>query len=326
MADEIADLVRYAGVHVPDYPLLVPWARPFELSTGALQFRSDESVYDLRHPLFAKTFSVIRPMLDGKCSAAEIANCEISGILPTTIIFLLKSLTGLGLLVGAGSIPSATPMERDQALFLTQFPCDPAIVMARISAARILVAGSGSIRNEICRKITAAGACALPSLELDTPVLGRLGRLDLVVYCSSSSAESDARYFNEIAIQRNLPVLYVQVFGQHALLGPLVIPGETSCLECKRTRVRCNGSAVGEDDYPESSAGQFDATAFPPFRTILAGHIAGEVHRILGRYAPPATLGQCLEISATSLSARRHHILRVPGCIACGKWQAEAQW
>jgi len=323
MADEIADLVRYVGVHVPDYPLMVPWAKPVELSNGALQFRADESVYNLRHPLFVKTFSAIRPMLDGKYSVAEIANCETSDILPTTIIFLLKTLTGLGLLVDAGSIPASSPFERDQALFLTQFPCDPAVVVARVSAARVLVAGSGSMRDEVSEKITATGALAWLSPGFDTLADDRP---DLVVYCDSSAAESNAGYFNEIALQQNIPVLYVQVFGQHALLGPLVIPGETSCLECKRTRVRCNGLAAGEESYLESSAGQFDATAFPPFRAILAGHIAGEVHRILGRYAPPATLGQCLEISATSPSARRHYILRVPGCIACGKWQAEAQW
>jgi bacteriocin biosynthesis cyclodehydratase domain-containing protein len=323
MADEIADLVRYAGIQVPDYPLLVPWAKPVELSNGALQFRSDESVYNLRHPLFARTFSAVRSMLDGKYTTTEIVKCDISGILPTTIIFLLKSLTGLGLIVDASIIPSSSPAERDQALFLTQFPCDIAMVVARVSAARVLVIGSSPVTHEIRTQINAAGASAIPpagfdGLEDNSP--------ELVVYCDSSAAASGALSFNEIAIQKNLPVLYVQVFGQHALLGPLVIPGETSCLECMQTRVRCNGRATAEECHPDSSADQFDAIVFPPFRAILAGQVAGEVHRILGRYAPPTTLGQCFEISAVSLSARRHFILRVPGCTACGKWQAAPQW
>ena len=145
-ASDVTALTRYADVELPRMPMLVPWVEPVELSTGLLQLRSAESIYNLRHPILASAFVEVRPMLNGRYTVADIAQRPSVGILPTTVIFLLKTLHALGLLVDASQIREDAPGGPDQTLFLSQFVPDPERVAVSIATARVVVPARGPSR------------------------------------------------------------------------------------------------------------------------------------------------------------------------------------
>jgi bacteriocin biosynthesis cyclodehydratase domain-containing protein len=314
----LAELGRYASTPLPKRPLLVPWVEPVEVGEGLLELRAAETFYPLRHPLLAAAFRAVESRLAGELDVESIAADLPAPLEPGAVTFLLKMLQAIGLLLDGEELAGADGPARDRLLFLSTFTSRPAAVERRIAAAAVQVVGPERLAERVTHQLRALGCERVAWLQVSD--LGQSEAADLLIACAGTPARNYFSRLNSVALRSRRPWLRAAVHGNRAWLGPLVLPGETACFACLETREQAN--VRGSGTWPELEPGA--AGAFAPQEDLLAAQAAAEAARFLGRFAPPATVGHFYELSAASPDTRRHPLLRVPGCPACGAlWATE---
>lgn len=308
----LAELARHASTPLPEKPLLVPWVRPAELGDGLLELRAAETFYPLRHPLLAAAFRAVAARLDGRHDLDSLCQDLPAGLEASTVTFLLKTLRANGLLLAGEELGGGGENGRPRRLFFSSFTVHPRAVERRLAAAVVQVVGPDRLVGRIAGQLRAAGfsraaerAAADPEADDDA---------DLLIACADVPAPAFFSHVNDLALEAGRPWLRAAAHGDRAWIGPLVLPGESACFACLQARERA--SAQGSGEAPQLDPGALGA--FAPQEDLLALQAAAEASRFLGRFAPPATVGQVYELSAASPAARPHPVLRVPGCPACG--------
>lgn len=160
------------------------------------------------------------------------------------------------------------------------------------------------------------------TLALRTPdwdlVMGTLAREELQVL----------RSLAEFSHRSRIPSLYGYLEGLDAVVGPVVIPGQTACWNCARLR------RLAHADHPEVAhalhASLAAARSRPRVRTYLApmvpvlGHlIALEALKLLSQYAESRLAGCLLVQNLVTLETSLHTIIRMPWCDICGGAKAD---
>lgn len=117
--------------------------------------------------------------------------------------------------------------------------------------------------------------------------------------------------------------LVAHIDGLSALVGPLVVPGETACWECLRRRELVNRPYVEEAAALQSallSGVQASRRRLMPpgAASVLGGLIALETLKILTDYSPSQLAGRRLELHLVTHEVRTHDIVRLPWCPVCG--------
>lgn len=113
-----------------------------------------------------------------------------------------------------------------------------------------------------------------------------------------------------------LPVVLQDLVGY---VGPLVIPGETACLECVRMRRSSHLEDYELQRITEESAfeGQGAIGFHPSMASILGDLAALELIKFYSEALPQPKVGTLIEVNllATGLTSRK--VLKVPRCPAC---------
>lgn len=323
---EFAELARYAAAAVPDRPVLVPWIEVLEHEDGGLGLRGPETVYHLRHPLLVETFRAIAPDLTDGATVDALVDRAPPEIRRTTVVFLLQVLKTLGVLVESRALEGPeldNPATRPRRVFLSQFSDEPGAVDRRLRGARVMIAGTPALADAITELLAAGGCCPAPveagvgAPEPDAVALAvDQGRPDLLVACSDTAGAVWFRELNELLMDRAAPWLHVAIVGRSALLGPLVVAGETACYACLEVRIGAN-IPVSYGMSPRLEARRGALGSFAPFAAAVGAAAAQEAARFVSGYAPPATIGHCAVIAAESPDSTLHAVLRVPGCATC---------
>ncbi|GAA1654142.1 hypothetical protein MMUR_50260 [Mycolicibacterium murale] len=181
-------------------------------------------------------------------------------------------------------------------------------------APAIRVHGRGPLADVILDGLTRCGARVKHSSQPHASV--RPGATDLVVLTDYLVA--DPRLLRELRETR-LPHLQVRVRDGVGLVGPLVLPGLTSCLDCADLH-RSDRDAA----WPVVAAQLRDTVGSADRATVLAtaALALGQINTVLAAMRgtpgprPPATLSTTLEFDATSSTITSRHWPRHPRC-AC---------
>ncbi len=184
--------------------------------------------------------------------------------------------------------------------------------------ASVRVHGRGPLSDLLVEALRCSGARVAHSSQPHAAVTP--GAVDLVVL--SDSLVADPRMVRELHARRvaHLPVLVRDGTG---LVGPLVIPGVTSCLVCADLHRRDRDAA-----WPAVSAQLRETVGVADRATLLAtaALALSQVNRVIaavrGREAapdapPPQTLDATLEIDLTAGTIAARHWTRHPLCTLC---------
>jgi ribosomal protein S12 methylthiotransferase accessory factor len=148
-------------------------------------------------------------------------------------------------------------------------------------------------------------------------------RASIVVGCFDRGFETAQHWVNHAAIAHGIPALFAELRTHVAIVGPCVIPGQTSCYMCYRMRrIAC------EDEYDEAMAYErllndrkwpsLSSRATAPFLPPhIACVLAGEVVKLVAVGLPATLAGRLHEFDVLSLESRFHRVLRQPECPAC---------
>jgi molybdopterin/thiamine biosynthesis adenylyltransferase/Zn-dependent protease len=115
-------------------------------------------------------------------------------------------------------------------------------------------------------------------------------------------------WVNEACIRLGIPYSGGGFFPQGTIVGPTVIPWESSC-------IACNAPAVA----PRVDRGTGGTLA--PLVFATAGLLANEVITYLGRLGTPQTVNRVLAISAPTLAFNFSDVPRNDNCSVCGREQ-----
>lgn len=137
---------------------------------------------------------------------------------------------------------------------------------------------------------------------------------DLYKVCEGSSfvvraidsPEDALRWVNEVCVRLGIPYSGAGFFPQGTVVGPTVIPGESSCLACNFEPIQRR--------FDRGTGGTLAPLVFS-----TAGLLANEVVTYLGGFGTAKTIGRVLAIDAPALNFSYSDIPRNPACAVCGQ-------
>ncbi|HEX2295258.1 MAG TPA: TOMM precursor leader peptide-binding protein [Actinomycetota bacterium] len=187
----------------------------------------------------------------------------------------------------------------------------------------------GARRDEVVRAMVADApgkAEAVAAERIDRDVIADLvAGCDAVAVCFDKSFSSASVWANEAGLATGTPVVYAHISGVRALVGPLVVPGQTACYMCWRMR-----ALACEDDFEQAmSYEQFlDAERRPRLHSrsvlpFLAEYAAAATASALTKHllglGPTALTGRVNEFDGIELTSHLHDVLERSDCPACKK-------
>jgi bacteriocin biosynthesis cyclodehydratase domain-containing protein len=126
------------------------------------------------------------------------------------------------------------------------------------------------------------------------------------------------RPWNEFCIEHNLHFLPVTLNDLVGYVGPLVIPGQTSCLECLLARQNSHlfHANARREVAEQAFAGQ-GVTGFHPSMASILGDVAAiELCKLYGGL-PEWHVGALIEVNLLAGRMKPRRVLRVPRCPVC---------
>jgi len=129
---------------------------------------------------------------------------------------------------------------------------------------------------------------------------------------------------NAVALRARKPVMYSFVDGSIAFVGPLMIPGETSCYVCLESLLESNilsqstfQSVKSYVEGVEENGSDSRIGGMPPLHDVMAGFLVDAIVRYLFQASSVPFLDRMLCIDFDTLEMKVEDILKNPACPAC---------
>lgn len=124
------------------------------------------------------------------------------------------------------------------------------------------------------------------------------------------------RWINQVCLAARVPFLTAGQFPPLLRIGPLVIPGESACVECQETQIRrdfpfYDELAAFRRDRPTS------ASTFGAASGLIGTLMANEAIHLLTGVCRPATVDRALIIDLQTLAMTSEDVARDPECDVC---------
>lgn len=152
-------------------------------------------------------------------------------------------------------------------------------------------------------------------------------RCDVLVSCIDRGFAAANLWVNRASLSRHLPALYGQIATARALVGPLVVPGETACYMCWRMR-----AIASEEDFEAAmrfeelndarrEPAQDRGGVLPGLPAYVGSLLLTEIVKLSLGIAPSVLTGRVHEFNGLTFQVDTHTILQLPDCPACGSPQ-----
>ena len=294
---------------VPKRPLLKPWYRlAAEDGRIVLEYAQSAVVFD--GGAAERLLPALLPLLDGEHSFSDIVATLGEPAAPA-IEQALELLAEHRLLTS--SLPAAADDTLRFLLATDRRAVDPADLATSLGRARVALAGSAGVGEELARVLRCSGIRRIEhgSLSERPP-----GTPEIVVAAPAAEELHELDEWNRQCLSEGTTWLaLLPCDGRVAPVGPLFVPGETACYDCFRIR---RASTCGyAQEFWSLEGSPAEAPDALPLRRAVAG-IAGWVilRWLVGRDASLPGVVHALEIGS-SLALAAHHVWRVPRCPSC---------
>ncbi|MCK4785714.1 MAG: TOMM precursor leader peptide-binding protein [Desulfobacteraceae bacterium] len=273
--------------------------------------------------------------IDGRKSIEQLVN-EFQKVtdratLLATVDFLFKE----GIIEQADASDSSIPKHlREQAKYLSHYVADPKAAIKILANTNCLVVGEESLIRMLSDEMAFHGFDSIDTHatlfsnserqrdefeELHTKV--KLADLVVVVHRTFSSCLCPD--INRCCLEHRKPVLFADLSsGNHGVVGPLCVPGQSSCYSCYESRLTADTETYHEHaDYeafarvqssPKCSFGRLKA-----LEPIVNSLIIVELISYLTGYRAPRTIDGTLIVDLFQTEIYHEPVLKMPGCGVC---------
>ncbi|MUM78833.1 TOMM precursor leader peptide-binding protein [Pseudodesulfovibrio sp. F-1] len=146
---------------------------------------------------------------------------------------------------------------------------------------------------------------------------------DYMIVCLENYRPDILDRVNDFSLAYGTPYTWCCLDSLSGTVGPTVLPHETACFNCYRTRVNANADYPEElQVYEDQLMSNGNSTVFgylPPHIQILSGLVSLEVIKDLSGLTPPLTYNAQLEINLLNMEFALHSVLKLPRCTSCGR-------
>lgn len=266
------------------------------------------------------------PLLDGKRGTDEILDA-FPDYSDASVRALLTNLKTLGLVVESDEFHDGPDPSRQEELsaFVTSWKPNVQDIKAELTQAHVAIVGELEWLTGVCQELEQSGIGRLTKLSLPNGAESFKLPEDVTLLLAIAHPD-ELKLFAAIARlgeQRKLRYLIAQIDGLSAILGPVVIPGQTACWECLRTRHLANQPSAAESALLQSqllTEGSIPRRRLTPpgAATVLRGLILGETIKLLTGYTPSHLVSRQLEFNLITHTTEIHDLIRLPWCPVCG--------
>jgi bacteriocin biosynthesis cyclodehydratase domain-containing protein len=274
-----------------------------------------------------------------------ISRAELAGRLPEgarqPALDLVDELTRRRLLVPAATAPDAREPEGPLDVFYWHFGTTADDVAERLAARRIMVVGVNAISvrmAELWREADGEMTLVDHPILRNAAVLATVAdevapwedtlaedELDCLVATSDSGGMHALRRFNELCVRtatRFFPVVLQDLVGW---VGPVVVPGETACLECVRARQNSTMADPALRRASEATAATGAVTGHhPAMAGVLADLAVIELTKLYSGALYQRRPTELIEVNLLAPALQVHRVLKVPRCEVCGPLRSRA--
>lgn len=278
-------------------------------------------------------------------AARGIGRTELTRRLPAgarqPALDLVDELARRRLLVPAATVPAEREPEGPLDVFYWHFGKDVRDVAQRLAKRRIVVVGVNSISVRIAELWRETGgelqvvdhpilrnAAVLADAGHDvTPWTDTLeeDEVDCLVATSDSGGMRALRHFNELCVRTNtlfFPVVLQDLVGW---VGPVVVPGETACLECVRARQNATMDDAALRRASEATATTGAVTGHhPAMAAVLADLAVIELTKLYSGALHQRRPTELIEVNLLAPALEVHRVLKVPRCEVCSPLRLHA--
>ncbi len=196
-----------------------------------LSIRSDLATFQLGGADAGVFLERVAPLLDGTRDRDAVI-AALGGYSPASLAALLDALEARGLVEPVPADPGPAPRRGQEELFRA-FGRDPADLSRRLAAARVLVVGRAPWCAVAAGELAAAGAGAVRRAGDDSALEAEAAApWDLVVAAVAPESTARLERIARFAHGAGVRSLWAHLGGTAAVVGPLVVPGETACRLC----------------------------------------------------------------------------------------------
>jgi bacteriocin biosynthesis cyclodehydratase domain-containing protein len=214
--------------------------------------------------------------------------------------------------------------ESPAAVFYWDFGLNAADVLNKIRTVRIEVVGVNSLSQAVASQLHRIGfeQFASPTIEIgDRPENNfTAGKPDLVVAATDLDGQASLLPWNAYCIEEQIEFLPVMLESTRGTIGPWVVPGQTACLNCMRSRQNSN-----LNDYLSTRAAQsVPYNGSHPALAEVVGSLAG--WEIAKRFTglPGWKAGICVTFRSLECRLTSHRVLRIARCEHCSRRNSQA--
>ena len=321
------------------------------LDNGAVLFRSDTVSCRLEGTSASLVAGELWPRLASWRALDDLA-AALPDYAAASIAGMLDELAGAGLVHARSGPPPAPAATSPAGLALAALGVDPADAAERLAALRLGVFGLGRVGALLAEGLAQAGvggllladpgiedrlaatvgrvAASAPATRL-LPAPGQWSReavadavadLDLTI-CVIDRGHLAARHWvNQAALATGRPALFGELTLAGALVGPLVLPGESACYMCLRMRHLATldefaNAFAYERELDARRQPDPDRPIFPGLAEACAGLLIAEAVKLLFGPLRPGSINAVLELEILEPALRRHVLLQRPDCPHC---------
>lgn len=141
----------------------------------------------------------------------------------------------------------------------------------------------------------------------------------ILLCCSDRPNAAFFKQINAIANKEKIPALFAQLNSNTAVVGPLVVPDETSCYNCYMHRAEPNINFVEEAAAIQQNKGNLLASKAVPSLYALETcfHVISQIVKFQNRAFHLCLINEVLELNLLDYQLDIRPVIRVPRCEHC---------
>jgi molybdopterin-synthase adenylyltransferase len=141
-----------------------------------------------------------------------------------------------------------------------------------------------------------------------------------LVATSDFGGQHMIRRWNRYCVEKRIQFLPVVLQDLIGYVGPLVVPGESACLECLRARENSHMADPETQRAAEYVAyeGQVINAFHPSMASILGDIAAMELLKLYGQLMRSRIVGRLIEVNLVVPQLTERRVLKLPRCAVCG--------
>lgn len=142
-----------------------------------------------------------------------------------------------------------------------------------------------------------------------------LSGFDMVVL-SADKPQHIHDWVDEVCMELNIAYINLGYRDGEGVIGPMTVPGKTSCYQCFKPRKKNSNKLIDQNLYLEFD-NRYQAPSFGPINSMVSSIGAMEILKYLGEYAKPLSLGVELSIDPVNTRIYKHKYPRDTKCWHC---------